>query len=148
MSTIRSLLAKHHDHCDELFASTEEAANADDWPLCAERLREFASALESHFIAEETLLFPAFEAATGMSGGPTTVMRGEHVQMRELVAALGQATHAGAADDFFGASETLVIFMEQHNRKEEGILYPMCDERIESPSALAERLGHELEATT
>ncbi len=141
MSILKSLLAKHHDHCDRLFAEAENAANEGDWSTCRNRLDEFAHQLELHFRAEEEQLFPAFEQATGMSGGPTEVMRGEHGQMRALLASLLAAAKAADADDYFGAVETMVIFMEQHNCKEEGILYPMCDERIPDPAALADRLG-------
>ena len=93
------------------------------------------------------MLFPAFEAATGMSGGPTAVMRGEHAQMRALVEAIQAAVSARDADEFFGSCETLVIFMEQHNRKEEGILYPMCDDRIPQAQAMADQLEQRLGAT-
>ena len=48
------------------------------------------------------------------------------------------ATTSG--DDYFGASDTLAILMEQHNRKEEGILYPMCDDRIDDRERLAGQL--------
>ena len=140
MSTLKPLLANHHEYCDSLFAKAEEAANEEDWDACETRMTAFADALEAHFAVEETILFPAFEAATGMAGGPTSVMRGEHTQMRELVAAIRAATSSRNADDFFGSCETLVIFMEQHNRKEEGILYPMCDDRIENKDELAKRL--------
>jgi hemerythrin-like domain-containing protein len=40
-----------------------------------------------HFGVEESVLFPRFEQSTGMYRGPTQVMRGEHVQMRQLLAA-------------------------------------------------------------
>jgi len=141
MSILKPLLAKHHDHCDRLFAAAENAANDNDWATCRSHLEEFARQLELHFKAEEEQLFPAFEQATGMSGGPTEVMRGEHAQMRSLLTALRVAAAGADADDYFGAVETMVIFMEQHNCKEEGILYPMCDERIPDPGALADRLG-------
>lgn len=40
---------------------------------------------QQHFEAEENLLFPAFEKKTGMTSGPMQVMRGEHIQMLELM---------------------------------------------------------------
>ncbi len=147
MSALKPLLANHHEYCDALFARAEEAANADQWGECAARVKAFAEALEIHFTAEETLLFPAFESATGMMGGPTTVMRNEHAQMRELVASISAAVAARNPDDFFGSCETLVIFMEQHNRKEEGILYPMCDERIPDAAGMAEQIEQRLGVT-
>lgn len=140
MSPLKTLLADHHTHCDDLFAQCEQAANDNDWPACIDHSTRFFAAMESHFRAEEDTLFPAFEQATGMNAGPTEVMRSEHTQMRTLLASLLEAAQAKSEADFFGASETLLVFMEQHNRKEEGILYPLCDEHIAEAGSLAERL--------
>ncbi|MFN3593973.1 MAG: hemerythrin domain-containing protein [Thiobacillaceae bacterium] len=127
MTPITRLLSNDHDHCDQLFATAENAVQARDWAHAGRAFAAFASALERHFHAEEQVLFPAFEARSGMSGGPTFVMRSEHLQMRELVeqmsAALANQDDAG----FIGASETLLMLMRQHNLKEEQILYPMTD---------------------
>ena len=143
MSALQELLSRHHHHCDDLFAKAEKAADEKDWETCLELAQRFVSALDSHFRSEEEDLFPAFESATGMSAGPTAVMRSEHAQMRSLVAALITAARERNSEDYFGTSETLLVFMEQHNRKEEGILYPMCDQRI----AEAESLASNIEAT-
>ncbi|MCB1906804.1 MAG: hemerythrin domain-containing protein [Rhodocyclaceae bacterium] len=140
MSTINPLMASHHKHCDQLFADAEHAASENDWNACKLLLERFTAAMDAHFRAEEELLFPAFEQITDTRGGPTEVMRGEHAQMRELFASLTAAVAAASDADFFGASDTLAVFMEQHNRKEEGILYPMCDDRITDREQLAERL--------
>lgn len=118
---------EHHKHCDDLFAAAEEAAHGNRWPECASAFGRFQAELEAHFATEEQVLFPAFEAASGMTSGPSQVMRLEHAQMRDLIA---QMAHALAAQDgvgFGGAAETLLILMQQHNMKEENILYPMCD---------------------
>lgn len=123
-------LHQHHKHCDDLFAAAEAAIAAKDWSQGQPLLVSFQNELEGHFRTEEEVLFPAFEAATGMSGGPTQMMRHEHAQMRDL---LGQMRDALAGRDgtaFAGAAETLLIFMQQHNMKEENILYPMCDRAL------------------
>jgi len=64
-----AILPKHHKHCDDLFVAAEEAANRSDWATVATSFSHFRDQMEAHFSAEETLLFPAFESATGMSGG-------------------------------------------------------------------------------
>ena len=83
--------------------------------------------MTAHFEAEEGVLFPAFEAATGMGHGPTEMMRHEHEQMRTLLAQLESACDAHDGDGYSGIAETLLMLMQQHNMKEENILYPMCD---------------------
>lgn len=136
----------HHQECDDRFAAAEAAIARQDWQTGGNQFAAFATALEAHFGAEEELLFPAFENATGMVSGPTQVMRLEHRQMRGLVDAMRQALAAHDGEAFAGAAQTLLIMMQQHNMKEENILYPMIDRAL-APSAselstlLAERLG-------
>ena len=65
-----------------------------------------------------------------MSGGPTEMMRYAHEQMRALLAQMREACAARDADAYGGAAETLLMLMQQHNMKEENILYPMCDRAL------------------
>ena len=65
-----------------------------------------------------------------MSMGPTQVMRLEHTQMRALLDDANAALNSGELDDYLGQAETLLIMMQQHNMKEENILYPMCDQHL------------------
>ncbi len=130
MSTLHQLLTGDHRHCDDLFAAAEQAAGANDLPAAQAAFPQFVAAMQAHFSAEETQLFPAFEAATGMSGGPTAVMRFEHDQMRELFAGAQAALAAGEGEDFLAVLDTLLILMQQHNMKEENVLYPMCDQAL------------------
>ena len=141
--SITAPLFEHHKHCDEIFADAEEACAKGDWAAGAAAFESFREQLETHFASEEELLFPAFEEASGMTSGPTAVMRGEHLQMRDLLAEMRAAIEARDGDAFSGAGETLLILMQQHNMKEENILYPMCDNALGSSdigASLAERL--------
>lgn len=133
-------LQDHHKLCDEDFAAAEEAAQRNDWTACAASFEKFRKALLAHFGVEEDQLFPAFEERTGMAGGPTQVMRYEHGQMRDLLAQLDTALQARDADGFGGATETLLVLMQQHNMKEENILYPMCEQALGGDSELAARI--------
>lgn len=74
MSTFSEFLGHDHGHCDELFAVAEQAADARDVRATDVHAR-FVEAMEHHMRLEEEILFPAFEAATGSSMGPTAVMR-------------------------------------------------------------------------
>ena len=142
MSTTASLL-HHHKHCDELFAEAEDACANDDWTAGAQAFALLNEQLENHFAGEEEILFPAFETATGMTSGPTQVMRTEHRQMRDLLAQMRGALASRDGESFGGAAETLLILMQQHNMKEENILYPMCDNALAASDvgdALAARL--------
>lgn len=143
MSFPTQILPDHHRHCDDLFVAAEEAVQRGDWTAAASAFERLRDQMNAHFSAEEELLFPAFEAATGNSSGPTRVMRLEHEQMRPLLAQLEAACAAHDGEGYAGAAETLLILMQQHNMKEENILYPMCDQAL---GAEAERLGAEMDA--
>jgi hemerythrin-like domain-containing protein len=86
--------------------------------------------MRRHFAREEQVLFPAFEAATGMTSGPTAVMRMEHRQIEQLMASLQAALDRRDREEYLGVSETLLMLMQQHNAKEENILYPMADRSL------------------
>ena len=143
MSLPTQILPAHHRHCDDLFVAAEESVQRGDWVAAAPAFVRFNDQMQAHFEAEEGLLFPAFEAATGMSEGPTQMMRYEHEQMRSLLAQLAEACAARDAEGYAGVAETLLMLMQQHNMKEENMLYPMCDQAL---GAEAERVAAEMGA--
>ena len=135
MTRVSQIMPDHHKHCDELFVVAEDAAQRADWPAAAAAFARFDAQMRAHFAAEENVLFPAFESATGMTSGPTQMMRYEHEQMRTLLGQLAAAAGARDADGYAGAAETLLMLLQQHNMKEENILYPMCEQAIAQDSA-------------
>ena len=130
MRTILDTLGSDHRHCDELFATAEAAAAQGRWERARDSFGRFLAAMARHFAMEEDVLFPAFEDRTGMRTGPTQVMRMEHAQMRELMDVMAQAAEAGDTQRYLGLSETLNMLMQQHNLKEENMLYPMSDRAL------------------
>jgi iron-sulfur cluster repair protein YtfE (RIC family) len=141
MSTTKAL-PEHHKSCDLLLALAEESAMAARWPQCEEAFQRFRAEIGAHFETEEQVLFPAFEAASGSRLGPTQMMRLEHAQMNTLIGHVAQAIAARDANGFAGAAETLLILMQQHNMKEENILYPMCDQALAGqPLAIGDELA-------
>ena len=79
---------------------------------------------------EEEVLFPAFEEETGMTGGPTAMMRAEHRELRSLVRRVQDALTHREVEAWLGSSEMLRILAQQHDLKEEGVLYPMMDRAL------------------
>ena len=145
MTNIRSLMTEDHRHCDDLFADVEQSATRGDLATAKALFADFRRSVLLHFDAEEKTLFPTFEAKTGMTMGPTQVMRMEHIQMRALMDACHAALEGSDMDDYLGQAETLLIMMQQHNMKEENVLYPMCDQHLTAElSAVLERLEGEL----
>lgn len=132
MTTISNYLATDHKHCDQLFASTEEMVAKSDWNNATANFGQFREVLLHHFAMEEEVMFPAFEARTGMTQGPTAVMRSEHSQMTDLLNRMSGAINRRDADSYLGDSDTLLILMQQHNVKEEQMLYRMADQVLAS----------------
>ena len=67
-----------------------------------------------------------------MTQGPTMIMRMEHDQMRQLLNALQEDLEKKDRNHFFGVSESLMMLMQQHNMKEEQMLYKMADMHLGS----------------
>jgi hemerythrin-like domain-containing protein len=130
MTTISDFLAPDHQRCDNLFAAAEAAAAHGDWDNAATGFRHFQDALLHHFAMEEEVMFPAFEARTGMTQGPTAMMRSEHRQMTDLLNQMADAVARKDSDGFLGDADTLLIIMQQHNMKEEQMLYQMADQAL------------------
>ena len=121
---------ENHRACDEFFAAVEQAIADSAWEKDGQAFGLFQNAVHNHFEAEESILFPAFEERTGIRMGTPQVMRGEHAQINGLSAATEAALAARDVDEYSGNAETLLIMTQQHNMKEEGILYPMCDQHL------------------
>jgi len=130
MSSIPDYMTVKHRECDDVFAEAESAVAKSDWSLADVKWQLFTTELDLHLEAEETILFPQFEQATGITAGPTQVMRSEHEQMRALVQDINKTLSAQDKDAFLGLSETLMVLMQQHNMKEEMMLYPMSQQHI------------------
>ena len=133
MATIKDYLSSDHSKCDELFAKMEESATkslSDAKDACI----EFQKETERHFQMEERVMFLEFETKTGMTQGPTAMMRQEHMQMRGLMKQLLDSINEDNSDRFFGTSETLMILLQQHNMKEEQMLYSMAQQHLSAES--------------
>lgn len=140
--SLEEYFTQDHRQCDQLFLAVEQAAEARDWAGIGKHAKVFCDRLERHFQMEEGDLFPAFEEATGMRFGPTQVMRMEHQQMRQLLVELQETVRDRDPEAILGVTETLLMLMQQHNAKEEGMLYPMAEQALgEEGSAMLERLG-------
>jgi len=139
---LATFFTQDHRSCDELWTRVE-AAGEEGAESIAGAWRRFDRSLRSHLAMEEEVLFPAFEAATGMTdSGPTFVMRMEHEQMRGLLEQMGTALERGDHDALLDQGDTLLMLIQQHNQKEEGMLYPMSERALASEwPALHERVA-------
>ena len=127
MKPISKFLTDDHQRCDDLFIAAETAVATSRWGEARSLFDQFRDATQSHFAMEEEVLFPAFETQTGSSLGPTALMRKEHQQIRGLLSRMAESMDKADKLSYLGYSETLNIMMQQHNLKEESVLYQMAD---------------------
>ena len=127
MTTILEFMSVDHDRIDnkirmygtEKLVDTERAESV---------FLFFKSELERHIIWEEDILFPVFERKTGIKdGGPTSVMRMEHIQIKNHLQEIKRKLHAKKIQDPCEEEVALFKLLESHNQKEENILYPGID---------------------
>ena len=141
--SILDMFGDEHRRCDDLFADAESAAQQGDAALTADLFSRYELGLQRHFTMEEEGFFAELDKRMGfMGGGPTMVMREEHQQMRGMLRRMAGAVEQGDLEEFLGACETMLYLMEQHNMKEEQMLYAMADDAFGADTdALLQRLA-------
>ena len=131
---ITAYYAEDHDRLDGLLRTFQELKKK-DFPKAKEAFVQFLFGLKRHIIWEEDILFPLFEKKTGMfEGGPTAVMRAEHVMIKKELEAIHDKVAEGSPETD-EAEEKLVSVLTLHNEKEESILYPAIDRLVSDAEA-------------
>lgn len=139
---LKEFFTLDHRHIDDTWAEVESAAQSGDVEVEKEKWRIFQGEMLRHLRMEEEVMFPAFEQASGMTeSGPTFVMRSEHEQMRGLIEQMGAAADADDYDELVDLGDTLLMLIQQHNQKEEQMLYPMAEQVLaDNWATIRERL--------
>jgi hemerythrin-like domain-containing protein len=127
MKSLSQYLRSDHRYCDGLFELIAPLAHAGKWQEARHAFEAFDQALACHLAREERVLFPAMERAHGGPMGPTHMMRVEHQGMRGLLLEMHDVLDRCDCNELDAAIETLRIMLQQHNMKEEGVLYPLAD---------------------
>ena len=141
---ISSYMRSEHRECDELFSSAEKSVIDGDFEQAEKQFLLFADDTLRHFKKEEDSLFLTFEEISGSTEGPTRVMRHEHEQVRGLIGKMAGAIESKDADAYLSMAESMMILLQQHNMKEEQMLYAMCDRMI--PQDVKEATLEEMKA--
>ncbi len=128
---INEALSWDHDRLDALEAEAFQRRAEGDLRSAGEVYAEFAAGLRRHIAFEEQILFPAFEATSGMppTAGPTAVMRAEHREIEDLIGRIeaGIAERDAPVEDL---RRSLHAVLGEHNFKEEQVLYPATDQLL------------------
>ncbi len=135
MENISTTLTRDHRGCDSLIAATEEAVEKRHWDEADSLFSDFVTNMEHHLGKEEEVIFPALEQKMGTGMGPVQVMRKEHEDMRRLFGEIREDIARQQAEHCLGLSDALLMLMQQHNLKEENVLYPMADRMLAGEQA-------------
>ncbi len=142
LRTISDFLESDHRRLDDILPSVGQMTDRGALANARERFAEFSCGLSRHIDAEEQILFPTFEQLTGMTTGPTVVMRAEHVEIRRWMALVAATLDAQDLAGVKRALGQLEGILAAHNIKEEQILYPMADRATSSPRERDDLVRH------
>lgn len=139
---LAAFFAQDHRDCDSRWAELEELLGGGNTDDAMQAWQVFDDDMRRHLAMEEDILFPAFDSRSGMGGGgPTAMMRMEHQQMRGLLDHIGAEMSSGNSEEALDLGDTLLMVIQQHNVKEEGMLYPMAESLLAGEwETLAEQL--------
>ena len=128
---LADFFTQDHQDCDTRWAELEEQLDSADEATAQKLWQAFEGGMRRHLAMEEDILFPAFDSRSGMGGGgPTAMMRMEHQQMRGLLDQIGASIASGDTEEALDIGDTLLMLIQQHNIKEEGMLYPMAQNML------------------
>ncbi len=136
--TINQFMTADHRACDEQFAQLENIVDQGNFEGAKMMFEEFNKHMLHHFDMEEKVMFPQYSNCGGGHCDPTGVMLMEHNQMRELFSQMKDAIDSNNKDKFLGLSEALLFTMQQHNMKEEQMMYNFADEALDSQKIIEE----------
>ena len=125
--TVCAYLSWDHHRLRDMLQDALGSVRAGDWPVAQARYGEFADGAERHMRLEEEVVFPLFEAMTGMADGATAVLREEHRAMRRALALMRDAVGKTDPLQFQDGHRFLASVLPDHEAKEERIMFPMTD---------------------
>jgi iron-sulfur cluster repair protein YtfE (RIC family) len=122
--TASIMLTLHHRRLDDMLSYVEIAAEIQSWKQARALFVGFREELEEHIRIEEEVMFPAMDPFR-VPTSPVVVMRAEHREIALCVEVLDQLLDA--EQSVGEAVARLEAVLAEHNRKEEGVLYPMFE---------------------
>ena len=130
--TINQFMTADHRSCDEQFAQLENIVDSGNFEGAEVMFKEFTNHMLLHFKMEEQVMFPKYSSTGGGHCDPTEVMIMEHNQMRSIFDQMKKALEEKDINKFLGFSENLLFTMQQHNMKEEQMMYNFADDILDS----------------
>lgn len=128
---ISNLMTSDHRKCDENFGSIEELVDKKQFQKAIEVFIPWKNGMLHHLDLEEKYLFQELEQKLGGKIGPIIMMEMEHGQIRELISQMEKSINDKRHETYLGLADSCMLLIQQHNMKEEQVLYPMMDKFID-----------------
>lgn len=142
---IKTIMTEDHRKCDEPFGTIEELAGKGKFDEMVPLFKAWKQKNLNHFALEETILFPETEKGIGHRLPPVAVMLAEHTQIIKILDDMEKAMEKKDKNEFLGLADTCMIMIQQHNMKEEQILYSIVENAVpmteELKRAMDDKLG-------
>ncbi|NLO18049.1 MAG: hemerythrin domain-containing protein [Arcobacter butzleri] len=130
--TINQYMTSEHRRCDDIFAELESAIDSGNSEASKLIFENFQNDMLKHFRQEENVMFSEFNSFSGGGCNPTHIMVAEHDQMRVTMDQIKDAINSGDKNRALGLCENLLFIMQQHNMKEEQIMYNLANDALNS----------------
>ena len=142
--SVTRYLSWDHDRLDGLLGEVTRRVESGSFAQARSIFEAFEHGLRRHIRNEEEVLFPLFEARSGVRHGPTAVMRSEHRAIEAELVRMREALDAGDSSEYATGIATLHGLMGPHNAKEEQVLYPTPDDLLDPAerNELVDRMMH------
>ena len=125
--SVTAYLRWDYHRLDEALRSVSQAVGRGRLSDAAAGYDEFELGLLRHLRIEEELIFPVFEARSGIVDGPTAVMRDEHRQVRTALGLMRRGLQGSDASSYRDGLRFFQSVLPDHHAKEEHFLFPALD---------------------
>ncbi len=130
VKNISTLMSQDHRNCDSNYEIIEKFLEQNNLAMAKNSFEIWRDKNLKHFLIEEEILFLETIKAIGGKIPPIMVMELEHLQIRNCFLEIENSLLAEDITKFYQLAETCMIMIQQHNFKEEQILYPIIDRAI------------------
>ena len=125
---------RHHRTLDRAFEDARQATGDGDFVRARAAFQGFRDAIERHMGAEETWLFPAYEARYGNDNALTSILRKGHRDLRGFFEEIAEALDEGDGDEGAALMDTVGQILHHHDEKEEQEFYPAVATLVDDPT--------------
>jgi hemerythrin-like domain-containing protein len=133
---VTTWFARDHELLDGLRLALVRVGCAGRYGEARELFDVYEARLRRHLRLEEDVVFPVFEARSGLLDGPTSALRADHRDIRRAVEMMGAALRGADEAAFRQAAAFLGEAAASHTSREDHILFPTTDQLL-TPSERA-----------